>query len=82
MMRANIIKVGNSKGLILSKTILEKYQIENEVNIKMKDGYIIIEPVNKPRNRWDEQFLKANSKGENEQLIPDVFEDEEHLPWE
>ncbi len=81
-MRANIIKVGNSKGLILNKAILDKYQIKNEVNIKLQDDYLIIEPVKNPRIDWDNQFLKAKSDEDNEQLIPDVFEDEEHLPWE
>ena len=42
-MRTNIIKIGNSKGLILSKTILEKYQIKNEVNVTLEDDYLIIE---------------------------------------
>ena len=81
-MKTNIIKVGNSKGLILSKTILEKYQIKNEVNIILQDEYLIIEPVNKPRVGWDEQFHEAQSPQGNEQFIPDVFEDDEQLPWE
>jgi antitoxin MazE len=81
-MRTNIISIGNSKGLILSKTILEKYQIKNEVNIRFQDEYLIIEPVNNPRLGWADQFSKAKSTKENEQLIPDVFEDEELLPWE
>lgn len=81
-MRVNIIKVGNSKGLILSKTILEKYQIKNEVNLRLEDEHLVIEPVNKARLGWDEQFTRANSIAENELLIPDVFEDEEALPWD
>lgn len=79
-MRINIIKVGNSKGLILNKTLLEKYQIEKEVNIVLQDDHIIIEPIHKVRQGWDEQFKKA--KGEQEKpLLPDVFEDEELLEW-
>jgi len=81
-MRVNIIKVGNSKGLILSKLILEKYQINDEVNIRLKDDHLIIEPVNNVRSGWDEQFAQANSTVDNEQLIPDVFEDEKLLPWQ
>jgi len=81
-MRTNIIKIGNSKGLILSKTILEKYQIKNEVNVTLEDDYLIIEPIHNPRNGWDEQFALEKSKGKDELLIPDVFEDEEQLPWE
>ncbi len=81
-MRANIIKVGNSKGLILSKVILEKYQIENEVNIRLEDEHLVIEPVNKARLGWDEQFARAKSNEDDELLIPDAFEDEELLPWD
>jgi len=80
-MRSKVIKIGNSKGLILSKTILEKYEIGHEVNIKLQEDYLIIEPVSKPREGWDEQFKKAKSKEEKELLIPDVFEDEELLEW-
>lgn len=78
-MRTNIIKVGNSKGLILSKTILEKYQIGREVNILLQDDYLIIEPIRKVREGWDAQFKEA--KKEEEPLIPDVFEDEDLLEW-
>ncbi|HHM21265.1 MAG TPA: AbrB/MazE/SpoVT family DNA-binding domain-containing protein [Bacteroidetes bacterium] len=78
-MRINIVKIGNSKGLILPKIVLEKYQIKNEVTIKLHDEYLVIEPITKPRIGWNEQFAMANSKEENELLIPDVFEDEEQL---
>jgi antitoxin MazE len=80
-MQAKIIKVGNSKGLILNKTILEKYQIEKEVNIRLKEDYLIIEPVNKPRAGWDAQFKNSKSGNQEEHLIPDVFEDEDLLEW-
>ena len=80
-MRTNIIKVGNSKGLILSKTILDKYQIGREVNIKLTDKYIIIEPVHNPRAGWDELFAERRSNNDDELLLPDVFEDEQDLEW-
>jgi antitoxin MazE len=80
-MRANIIKVGNSKGLILNKTILEKYQIENEVNIRLQDDHLIIEPISNPREGWDSQFKQAKPVNEEKALIPDVFEDENLLEW-
>jgi len=43
-MEASIIKIGNSKGLRLSKTILEKYKIKemrmnNDDNLLMKDVF-------------------------------------------
>ena len=81
-MRTNIIKVGNSKGLILNKTILEKYGIEEEVNLKLEDDFLIIEPVKNPRGTWDKLFKEMRSQGDDELLIPDVFNDETDALWE
>ena len=37
-MLTKIIQIGNSKGLRLSKTILDKYDIGETVNIRMKEN--------------------------------------------
>jgi len=82
-MKTNIIKVGNSRGLILNKTILDKYAIGDEVNIKLEDDFIIIEPLKKnPRENWDTLFKKMHQKEHDELLIPDVFADETDASWE
>jgi len=82
-MRANIIKVGNSKGLILNKTILEKYKIKSEVNLLLEEDRLVIVPIGMARTGWAEQFAKASSSDEKDELlIPEVFEDETMLPWD
>lgn len=80
-MKARVIKIGNSKGLILNKNILDKYQIENEVNIRLEDDHLLIEPLNKPRAGWDKLFKAVKPANEEDNLMPDVFEDEELLEW-
>lgn len=75
-MVAKIIQIGNSKGLRLSKTILEKYDIGDTVNIKMKDNFIIIEPISKPRTNWAKSFKEMRKNGDDELLIQDIFEEE------
>jgi antitoxin MazE len=75
-MELPIIKIGNSKGLRLSKTILEKYQIEDKVELMMEEDVIIIRPIKKARKNWDEVFQQMNKAGDDELLIDDVFEDE------
>jgi len=76
--------------LFLSQIILYieciKYWEISEISafdrITLEDDYLIIEPIQKPRNGWDEKFAIEKSKGKDELLIPDVFDDEELLPWE
>lgn len=57
-------KIGNSRGITLSKTLLEQYQFEDEVEIISLEDGLLIKPVKiKPRELWDEQFKKAKKEG-------------------
>ena len=63
-MKTRLKKIGNSKGIILSKTLLEQYQFEDEVEIVALENGLLIMPVKvKPREKWDEQFKKAKKEG-------------------
>ena len=81
-MEVSIISIGNSKGLRLSKTILEKYKIRDKVELILEKGYIIIKPVSQPRKGWEEAFKKMHEEGDDQLLIDDVFEDETLNEWE
>ena len=81
-MKTSVIRVGNSKGIILSKTILEKYQIKDEVNITLEQDCLRIEPLAKPRANWDALFKSNKVEHENEERMTDVFEDENFLEWD
>lgn len=78
-MEISIIQIGNSKGIRLAKTILERYDITDKVELIFKEGFLILKPVKKVRDGWDEAFKKMAERGDDELLIDDVFEDEN---WE
>ena len=61
-MEATIIKIGNSKGLRLSKTILEKYNIKDKVELILEKGHIILKPITIPRKNWEKEFSFTNKK--------------------
>ena len=75
-METNIIKIGNSKGLRLSKTLLKKYKIKDKVQIELHDEGILIKPFSSPRAGWNELFKRMRRDGDDDLLIPDIFEDE------
>lgn len=79
-METSIIKIGNSKGLRLSKVILEKYNIEDKVELILEKGQIILKPVSSKENRENE-FRKMNENGDDKLLINDVFKDENFEEW-
>ena len=51
-MEVSVIKIGNSKGIRLSKTLLEKYNIQDTVEIILEKGQIVIKPLSRPRKGW------------------------------
>ncbi len=80
-METSIIKIGNSKGLRLSKTILEKYNIKDKVEIILEKGEIILRPITSPRKNWEKEFRRMSENGDDKLLMNDVFEDENLEEW-
>ena len=76
-MTTAIIKIGNSKGIRLAKTILEKYHIQDAVELDLAADHIILRPIKtKPRQGWDAAFSRMHEQGDDNLLIDAVFEDE------
>lgn len=80
-MEVSVIQIGNSKGIRFSKTLLEKYNIKEKVNLILEKGKIIIVPIATPRKGWEESFKKMNKNGDDRLLFNDVFEDETLEEW-
>ncbi|MDP4240176.1 MAG: AbrB/MazE/SpoVT family DNA-binding domain-containing protein [Bacteroidota bacterium] len=80
-MEASIIKIGNSKGLRLSKSILEQYNINEKVEIILEKGRIILKPIEKPRKNWEASFKEMRKNNDDQSLIEDVFNDETLEEW-
>ena len=80
-MEVSVIKIGNSKGIRLTKALLERYKIKDKVELIFEKGRIILKPVNKPRQGWDDAFKQMHQNGDDKQLIQDVFEDENLEEW-
>lgn len=81
-MEASIIKIGNSKGLRLSKTILEKYNIKDKVELILEKGQIILKPITTPRKNWEKAFKNMHKNNDDDLLLGAVFEDENLEAWQ
>jgi antitoxin MazE len=80
-MEVSVVKIGNSKGIRLSKTIIERYNIHDSVEMILDKGHIIIKPTSKPRKGWDKAFIEMHKNGDDTLNIPDVFEEENPEEW-
>lgn len=68
-MEISIIKIGNSKGFRLSKTLLDKYNIKDKVELILEKGRIIIKPIDAPRKGWEKAFKEMHENGEDKLLF-------------
>lgn len=72
-MKTKIIKIGNSRGIRIPKSIIDESGLQNEVELEIVNGKIVIKPISKNRKNWDSAF-KEMGKNEDDALL-----DEEHL---
>ncbi|WKV13719.1 AbrB/MazE/SpoVT family DNA-binding domain-containing protein [Marivirga harenae] len=80
-MEVSVVQIGNSKGIRFSKTILEKYNIKDKVDLILEKGQIIIKPLSIPRKGWEKAFKEMSDNKDDSLLFNDVFEDENLNEW-
>jgi len=64
------IKIGNSKGVRLSKDILAQYNSKDKLELILEKEYIILKPKSEPREGWDKAFQQMR-KNDDDQLLMD-----------
>ncbi len=68
-MEIPVIQIGNSRGIRLSKTILDKYDIRDMVDLELRKNHINIKSLSQPRKGWDKAFTEMNAKGDDTLLF-------------
>jgi antitoxin MazE len=80
-MEVSIIRIGNSKGIRLSKTILEKYNLKDKVDLTLDEDRIVIKAISSPRSGWEDSFKEMADNGDDRLLFNDVFDEEDPEEW-
>jgi antitoxin MazE len=79
-MKIKLIDIGNSKGIRIPKSFIEKCGFKDELEIDIKQDKVIITSVKKtPRKGWAQSFKKMRENDDDQLIIDnlkDCFEDE------
>ena len=81
-MRANVIRIGNSRGLRLPKPLLEQCGIREAVDIAVEDGRLIVTPLRRPREGWAEAARAAAARGDGRLLDAETSTAFDRTDWE
>jgi antitoxin MazE len=77
VVRAKLVKIGNSRGLRLAKPLLEQAGLSDEVEIQAAPGVLTIRPVAAPRAGWAEAAAAAPPEGLLDEPTGTRFDDGE-----
>lgn len=83
ILAAKLVKVGNSRGVILPKKALDKIGATgNELQLTITDESISITALKKNvRAGWDKAFKKMHKAGDDKPVFPVSFNDEDTSDW-
>ncbi len=59
-MKVNVVRIGNSRGIRIPKTVLRQCHLAEEVELDVQDNRLIIRPVAHARRGWEDAFRKMH----------------------
>jgi antitoxin MazE len=80
-MKTRLVRIGNSRGVRIPKPLIEEAGLAEEVELRVRDGAIVIASAAGVRAGWAEAAQELHERGEDEHVIlpvPTRFEEE----WE
>lgn len=77
LVRAKLVKIGNSRGIRLAKPLLEVAGLVDEVEIEAAPGVLTIRPSVHPRAGWAEAAAACEADGHLDEMTATRFDDEE-----
>ena len=82
-MKTRLVQIGNSRGVRLPKLMIEEAGLDDEVELQVRDGAVIIKAVRDSRSGWEDAAKDLrNSSGDLllDPPTPTLF-DEEDWEW-
>lgn len=58
MMITKVVKIGNSRGIRIPKSVIKDSGLTDDVELEIGDGQIIIKSLSTNRVNWDSAFKK------------------------
>lgn len=83
VMKTHLIQVGNSRGIRLPKPLISQAGLADEVELRVRDGAIVIENVHSPREGWAKAAKTMHDRAEDALLMPSnpTRFDEKNWKW-
>ena len=71
-MKTSIVRIGNSKGIRLPKSVLDQCHLKDTVELEVEADELIIKPAYSPRSGWAEAFSSMAKHGDDKMFDEDT----------
>ena len=81
--KARIIRIGNSQGIRIPRTLLEQADLSEEVELQAQPGRLIVRAARRPRAGWAKAARLMHERDHDQLLDPPTLTrfDEEDWTW-
>ena len=81
--RSKVVRIGNSRGIRIPRTLLEQAGLTDEVEMIVEGDKLIIHSVHAPRQGWEAQFIAMAENGDDQLLdaMISIQGDEQEWTW-
>ena len=67
-MKTRVIRIGNSHGIRIPKTLLDQYRLQDEVELEVVNDYLVIRSATKLRSGWADAFREMHERRDDRLL--------------
>lgn len=62
------MRIGNSRGIRIPRTVIEQCGFGSLVELEVREGCLVVRPVDRRRLGWDDAFRRMAEQGDDELL--------------
>jgi antitoxin MazE len=78
--KTRIVRIGNSRGIRIPKTLLDEADLPEEVEVHAQPGRLVVQAVRRPRSGWATAAKRMRAHGDDrllDETTPTAFDREE-----
>jgi antitoxin MazE len=66
--RTRIVRIGNSRGIRIPKTLLDEAALPEEVELHAEPGRLVVQAAHRARSGWAEAAKRMHARGDDQLL--------------
>ena len=80
-MRAEIVRIGNSRGIRIPKPVIEQCGFGKKVEIKVENKRLVVSRESRPREGWELMFRSAGDSEIDDRALEKLTNEFDRTEW-